>query len=170
MAPTNIMVAGSTPGQDVGERVGNLLWWGGVLAGITALCVALVWATHEGRVARPLGGHRWVPRREPRNPWMEKIRQTMERVGAWLVKITGPPTRRSREEGRRRTRYTEGRDEPRRGNPSGEQDTRIGTQKHRFTRTEGDYTLRLPVWIVGPPSPCTWTTSSLRGWQTHAGT
>ncbi|KAJ7318028.1 hypothetical protein DFH08DRAFT_820049 [Mycena albidolilacea] len=89
MAPTNIMVAGSTPGQGVGEWVGNLLWWGGVLVGITALCVALVWATHEGRVARPLNGHRRVPRREPRNPWMEKIRQMMACVGAWRNKVKG---------------------------------------------------------------------------------
>ncbi|KAJ7347430.1 hypothetical protein DFH08DRAFT_809185 [Mycena albidolilacea] len=52
------MVAGSTPGQGAGEWVGNLLWWGGVLTGMAALCVALVWATQEGRVARPLGRHR----------------------------------------------------------------------------------------------------------------
>jgi hypothetical protein len=73
MAPTNIMVAGSTTGQGVGEWVGNLLWWGGVLTGIVALGVALVWATHEGRVAHPSGRNRRVPRCELHNPWMEKI-------------------------------------------------------------------------------------------------
>ncbi|KAJ7330487.1 hypothetical protein DFH08DRAFT_815390 [Mycena albidolilacea] len=55
MAPTNIMVAGSTPGQGVGEWVGNLLWWGGLFAGIAALCIALVWAAQEERVALPSG-------------------------------------------------------------------------------------------------------------------
>src|SRR4051794_16887879 len=90
MAPTNIMVAGSTTGQGAGEWVGNLLCWGGVLVGIAALCVALVWATHEGRVARPLGGHRRVPRCEPRNPWIEKIRRMTGCVGAWLMKISVP--------------------------------------------------------------------------------
>jgi hypothetical protein len=60
MAPTNIMVAGSTPGQGVEEWVGTLLWWGGLVAGMAALCVALVWATQEERVALPSGGYRRV--------------------------------------------------------------------------------------------------------------
>ncbi|KAJ7362844.1 hypothetical protein DFH08DRAFT_799868 [Mycena albidolilacea] len=115
MAPTNIMVAGSTPGQGVGEWVGTLLWWGGLVAGMAALCVALVWATQEERVALPSGGYRRVPKRGPHSPWMRKLRRLTERVGAWLVKITRPLTGRSQEEGRRRARPTVGRDGPRRG-------------------------------------------------------
>ncbi|KAJ7333419.1 hypothetical protein DFH08DRAFT_814534 [Mycena albidolilacea] len=115
MAPTNIMVAGSMPGQAVGEWVGTLLWWGGLVAGMAALCVALVWATQEERVALPSGSYRRVPRCGPHSPWMRKLRHLTERVGAWLVKITGPSTGRSQEEGRRRARPTGGQDGPRRG-------------------------------------------------------
>jgi hypothetical protein len=46
---------------------------------------------------------------------MRKLQQLTERVGAWLVKITGPLTGHSLEEGRRRARPTRGRDGPRRG-------------------------------------------------------
>jgi hypothetical protein len=71
---------------------------------MAALCVALVWATQEGRVARPLGGHRRVPRREPRNPWVEKIRRMMACVGTWLMKISVPQAEPSQGTERRRTR------------------------------------------------------------------
>ncbi|KAJ7325406.1 hypothetical protein DFH08DRAFT_817084 [Mycena albidolilacea] len=114
MAPINIMVAGILTGQGVGEWDGTLLWWGGSAAGMATLCVALVWATQEEQVALPLGGYRRVPRCGLHSPWMGKLRCLTERVGAWLVKITRPPTGRSREEGRKRTRATGGRDRPRR--------------------------------------------------------
>jgi hypothetical protein len=117
MAPTNLMVAGSTPGQGVGEWVGTLLWWGGLFAGMAALCVTLVWATQEEWVALPSGGHRRVPQRGPHSPWMRKLQRLTERVGAWLVKITGPLTERSREERRRSARATGGQDRPGREGP-----------------------------------------------------
>ncbi|KAJ7308687.1 hypothetical protein DFH08DRAFT_823716 [Mycena albidolilacea] len=41
MAPTNIMVSGSTTGQGVGEWVGTLLWWGGLVTGMAALLQGL---------------------------------------------------------------------------------------------------------------------------------
>jgi hypothetical protein len=104
MAPTNIMVAGSTNGQGAGEWVGNLLWWGGVFAGMAALCVALVWATQEERVVCPSGGHRWVPRCEPHNPWMERIRQMTECVGTRLMMISVPQAEPSQGAERRGTR------------------------------------------------------------------
>jgi hypothetical protein len=103
MAPTNIMVAGSTNGLGAGEWVGNLLWWGAVFAGIAVLCVALVWATQEEQVARSSGGHRRVPRREPRNPWIERIRQMTQCVGTWLMMILVPQVEPSQGAERRRT-------------------------------------------------------------------
>jgi hypothetical protein len=117
MAPTNIMVAGSMPGQGVGEWVGTLLWLGGLFGGMAALCVTLVWATQEERVALPSGGYRWVPWRGPHSPLMSKLRRLTECVGAWLVKITRPPTERSREERRRSARAPGGRDSPGREGP-----------------------------------------------------
>jgi hypothetical protein len=90
---------------------------------MAALCVALVWATQEERVALPLGGYRRIPRCRPHFPWMRKLRHLTERVGAWLVKITGPLTGRSQEEGRRRTCTTERRNEPSR---RGEATQRVG--------------------------------------------
>ncbi|KAF8217494.1 hypothetical protein K438DRAFT_1746800 [Mycena galopus ATCC 62051] len=72
MAPTNILVAGSTNGQGVGEWVGNLLWLGCVAAGMFALCIAIVWATQEEQVALCSGGHRRIIRGGSRNPWFEE--------------------------------------------------------------------------------------------------
>ncbi|KAF8194460.1 hypothetical protein K438DRAFT_2129522 [Mycena galopus ATCC 62051] len=86
----NILVAGSTNGQGVGEWVGNLLWLGCVAAGMFALCVAVVWATQEEQVALRSGGHRWITRGGSRNPWLKKIRQMTERTGTWLMKISRP--------------------------------------------------------------------------------
>ncbi|KAJ7309211.1 hypothetical protein DFH08DRAFT_823631 [Mycena albidolilacea] len=117
MAPTNIIVAGSTPGQGFEEWVGTLLWWGGLFAGMAALCITLVWATQEERVALPSGGYRRVPRHGPHSPLMRKLRRLTERVGAWLVKITEPPTERSQEEQRRSARAPGGRDSPGREGP-----------------------------------------------------
>ncbi|KAJ7351157.1 hypothetical protein DFH08DRAFT_805894 [Mycena albidolilacea] len=142
MAPTNIMVTGSTNGQGAGEWVGNLLWWGGVLAGIAVLCVALVWATKEEWVALPSGGYRRVPRYGPHHPWMRRLEHLTECVGAWLVKITRPLTEPSQEEGRWRTCATEGQNEPgRRGRLLGELGIQIKIRGYRFTPTGGEYTL-----------------------------
>jgi hypothetical protein len=76
---------------------------GGVLMGIAALCVTLVWATQEGRVARPLGRHRRIPRHGPHKPWKEMIRQMMECVGTWLMMISVPQAEPSQGAERRRT-------------------------------------------------------------------
>ncbi|KAF8145487.1 hypothetical protein K438DRAFT_1781908 [Mycena galopus ATCC 62051] len=83
MAPTNILVAGSTNGQGVGEWVGNLLWLGCVATGMFAL-----------QIIR--GGSR--------NPWLKKIRQMTERVGTWLMKISRPQGESGHGQGRRGTR------------------------------------------------------------------
>ncbi|KAF8166124.1 hypothetical protein K438DRAFT_2066894 [Mycena galopus ATCC 62051] len=90
MAPTNILVVGSTNGQGVGEWAGNLRWLGCMAAGMFVLCVAIVWATQEEQVALHSGGHRRITRGRSRNPWLKKIRRMMEQVGTWLMKISRP--------------------------------------------------------------------------------
>jgi hypothetical protein len=58
----------------------------------------------EEWVARPSGGHRQAPRHEPRNPWIEKIRQMTEHVGTWLMMISTPQAEPSQGAERMRTR------------------------------------------------------------------
>ncbi|KAF8194919.1 hypothetical protein K438DRAFT_1761196 [Mycena galopus ATCC 62051] len=62
LAPTNILVAGSTNGQGIGEWVGNLLLLGCVAVGTFGLCINVVWATQEKQVALRSGGHRQIIR------------------------------------------------------------------------------------------------------------
>ncbi|KAJ7305495.1 hypothetical protein DFH08DRAFT_824995 [Mycena albidolilacea] len=99
MAPTNIMIAGGTTGQGVGEWVGNLLWWGGLFAGMAALCVILVWATQEERVALPSGGYRRVPRLL--DPRLSAVGRKGEGVLAPQEGGTGPGEKALREWGNR---------------------------------------------------------------------
>ncbi|KAF8146036.1 hypothetical protein K438DRAFT_1781396 [Mycena galopus ATCC 62051] len=106
MAPTNILVSGSTNRQGVGEWVGNLIWLGCMVAGMFALCVAIVWATQEEQVALRSGGHRRIIRGGSRNPWLKKIRRMTERIGTWLMKVSRPQGEPGHGQERRGTRAT----------------------------------------------------------------